>query len=388
MRRKLFFDFADLPQNSVARQVTATEQLGVLCGLNRRTCRRLARTVHLILSNLALERLVENSVYFVSDQSRWSLAFQFVTESLGQSAAHRVIPQAHEKCLRRAGEKLDDFNMTGATDEGFEIWFSHKLGISFEMPQSAELKQWARVISWGDWQKGFERLNKMYACGRFRMPKPFGISRADCIYLILTNPQGGPALILNEKADLAGINAAIQQLIAFNSLRDSGGDRHVPDSAKQRAQVGLARPSIGEASFSTALARLDGDQALLRMQMGFFIRETPQLLANIRASIQQNAAKQLQINAHRLKGLVRSYDDELSAELAWRLEEMGQSGVLTDAQPTYSILCACVDQLTKRIKAYQRPGPTPASIPVGSSDDMVSETAGEDAAHPRRKNLV
>ena len=49
MQQRLIVDFNDWPNFEPSRQLVAVEQLGVLCGINRRSCKRIVKTLGLIL---------------------------------------------------------------------------------------------------------------------------------------------------------------------------------------------------------------------------------------------------------------------------------------------------------------------------------------------------
>ncbi len=111
---------------------------------------------------------------------------------------------------------------------------------------------------------------------------------------------------------------------------------------------------VGDESeqFAIALERFGGDQELLRMQMDFFTQGTPQLLENICKAIRSGDARALHHNAHRLKGLVRTFDAEFAGELCAQLEEMGQSDSLEKANPTFQLLESVVEELQHKIATY------------------------------------
>jgi HPt (histidine-containing phosphotransfer) domain-containing protein len=146
-----------------------------------------------------------------------------------------------------------------------------------------------------------------------------------------------------------------QSIVIDGNLNNSGaGDRQGVGGAGQPAEEkpGCRNPEMCPHPFELALARFDGDESLLQMQIGFFLKETPEILGDLRAAIESNDGKALHLNAHRLKGVVRTYDDELAAELSTRLELMGNCDSFADAQPILALLTAQVDELSTRLQNF------------------------------------
>ncbi len=232
MQPILIFDFADLPQNTSYRQTVAVEQLGILCGLNRRISRRLAKTVFLILSHYPLESLVENSVHFVPVASGWALGFEFITQSDGISPAGDK-SRGSLKSIRRAGEKLEHFELSGLPDEGMEVSFRQTLSPQFAMPAVRELKQWSRIISHGDWENAFSQLNKTYAANRLKIQQlQDGISirrkvleseggPADVILSLVASKTDNAVMILDDHCRLDWVNQAFFQLTGVDVTGES-----------------------------------------------------------------------------------------------------------------------------------------------------------------------
>ena len=88
------------------------------------------------------------------------------------------------------------------------------------------------------------------------------------------------------------------------------------------------------------------------MQMDFFIQGTPQLLQNISEAIQTQEAKSLHHNAHRLKGLINTFDAGFAGELAAQLEDMGQTNSFEKAHATFALLESIVEELQHKISSY------------------------------------
>ena len=111
-------------------------------------------------------------------------------------------------------------------------------------------------------------------------------------------------------------------------------------------------PTDAEFDFTSALERLDGDTELLKEQMQFFVVDSAKLMEEIDAAIRRDDGKTLQFAAHRLKGLIASYDVHDAADLALKLEFMGRDAKLDDATKTYSLLARRVDDLRNAMGEY------------------------------------
>lgn len=104
--------------------------------------------------------------------------------------------------------------------------------------------------------------------------------------------------------------------------------------------------------FSGALDRMDGDQDLLVEQMSFFLTDAPLLLSEVSLAIDSASGRQLQSAAHRLKGLVASYDQVAAAESCRQLEFAGRDSVLDGAQEILARLVPQIDRLSDAIRHH------------------------------------
>ncbi len=278
MQHKLIVDFADLPQNTVERQVNATEQLAVLCGLNRRTSRRLGKMVYLILSNHPLETLIENSIQFVSSEYGCSLGFQFSTHPMPLSEITVAGSKRNLKSLRRAGEKLEQFEIKGSPEDGFEIQFAQSLGMGFEIPGTREMKQWARVIARGNWEEAFERLSNIYASSRSKIQQlRDGISirrdvlesdkgQTDVILSLVASKTDNSVVILDAQGNIEWVNRAFQKLTGFEVDEQAStlaseilfGDQQDQDAARNRFTKALDEGRNFNIEYSWSPHRDDG----------------------------------------------------------------------------------------------------------------------------------
>lgn len=95
-----------------------------------------------------------------------------------------------------------------------------------------------------------------------------------------------------------------------------------------------------------ALENTDGSEDLLLELAEMFIKECPGMMREVRVAIDAGDAPALHRAAHTLKGSVRIFVMAPAVEAARRLEEMGASGDLSDADDGWRTLRLEVDRLT------------------------------------------
>jgi PAS domain S-box-containing protein len=96
---------------------------------------------------------------------------------------------------------------------------------------------------------------------------------------------------------------------------------------------------------SLALARVDGDEALLGDLARLFCEESPKMLAAVREAVADKDADRLQRAAHSLKGSVATLAAQKAVDAALKLERLGRSGEMDEAERAYEILAAEIEQL-------------------------------------------
>jgi CheY-like chemotaxis protein len=78
--------------------------------------------------------------------------------------------------------------------------------------------------------------------------------------------------------------------------------------------------------FTAALERLEGERELLLEQMTFYLEDSPILVRDIEDALDRKDGQQLQMSAHRLRGLSAGFDDQNLVEITAQLEELGSAG--------------------------------------------------------------
>jgi CheY-like chemotaxis protein len=128
-----------------------------------------------------------------------------------------------------------------------------------------------------------------------------------------------------------GMDAYISKPLRARELRALVERLGAGDEAKIPGETGSpARPD--DVRFDQALARLEGDSEILKEQMEYFLKDSPQLLLDIKTAVSHKDANALFIAAHRLKGLAGGFDAHQLAAEASHLEQMGKTGDLTEAR--------------------------------------------------------
>jgi two-component system, sensor histidine kinase and response regulator len=80
-----------------------------------------------------------------------------------------------------------------------------------------------------------------------------------------------------------------------------------------------------------ALARLDGDEELLRELARIFLRESPEILQRLRHAIERGDPKAVTVEAHSMKGSVSNFGVSSATEAALAIEKMGRENDLRSA---------------------------------------------------------
>lgn len=81
------------------------------------------------------------------------------------------------------------------------------------------------------------------------------------------------------------------------------------------------------AQFSGALERLDGDVELLREMARFFVADAPPLIAELNAHWDRDAGwEEMSFTAHKLKGLVVTFDESRAGPLLQDLVDAARAG--------------------------------------------------------------
>jgi PAS domain S-box-containing protein len=109
-------------------------------------------------------------------------------------------------------------------------------------------------------------------------------------------------------------------------------------------------PAVGSVFNRAALlARVEGDEDLLREIVELYLDDCPRLLAEIREALDRGDAALLKRAAHTLKGSVGNFEAAGAFNAALRLESMARAGDLTRAGEAYAALEETIGQLNRAL---------------------------------------
>lgn len=103
------------------------------------------------------------------------------------------------------------------------------------------------------------------------------------------------------------------------------------------------------------IARLGGDEELARQLVTVFIGECPQMLAQVRQSIEQGTPDLVRRAAHAFKGSVSNFLPGGPTATAFALEQIGRDGRLDEAPAVLATLERQVHVLLTQLRAFERP---------------------------------
>jgi CheY-like chemotaxis protein/HPt (histidine-containing phosphotransfer) domain-containing protein len=101
-----------------------------------------------------------------------------------------------------------------------------------------------------------------------------------------------------------------------------------------------------------ALESVKNDRDLLRIVMETFLEESPKLIAQMRQSLDEGNASQLNMAAHSMKGSLRFFGAEQGFQLAYQLELRGREEDLDKVPPDLEKLEEFLSQLTPSLRAH------------------------------------
>jgi signal transduction histidine kinase/CheY-like chemotaxis protein/HPt (histidine-containing phosphotransfer) domain-containing protein/HAMP domain-containing protein len=128
-------------------------------------------------------------------------------------------------------------------------------------------------------------------------------------------------------------------------------------------RASIADEHRGEAVFDrvAALARVEGDGALLRRMIGVFFAQAQKLLPEIRSASERGDGKALERFAHKLKGSMGSFGAGAACAAALRLEVMGGNDECVQTEKPLAHLEHEVARLREALTTFAEEGTTCAS---------------------------
>jgi two-component system, sensor histidine kinase and response regulator len=109
---------------------------------------------------------------------------------------------------------------------------------------------------------------------------------------------------------------------------------------------------VADFSLEAGLKRMNGEKDLLLEHLSYVLTDMPQLTATMKHAAAAGDAKQLEINAHRLKSLVSSYDHSEAVELTQAIESDAKTGDLGEASSRIDRLEPILESFARAIDDY------------------------------------
>jgi CheY-like chemotaxis protein len=101
----------------------------------------------------------------------------------------------------------------------------------------------------------------------------------------------------------------------------------------------------------TALQRIGGDESVLCEMAVLFLEQYPELLENVRQSVEQGDARAIEQAAHRFKSAVSNFFAKRAFDAAESLEASARHGRLENLEQAYDQFCLSVRELKPAIEA-------------------------------------
>jgi len=132
-------------------------------------------------------------------------------------------------------------------------------------------------------------------------------------------------------------------------------------SASSAAKSATKAPSMPStlpgATFAELVARVGGDEKLLKRMIHTFLRDTPKRLAGIAAAIRRKDPEGLASLAHALKGSVSIFAAEAARKHSQELQELGRSSELSKVPEVLALLKEEIAKLQANLRGYANQTP-------------------------------
>lgn len=105
----------------------------------------------------------------------------------------------------------------------------------------------------------------------------------------------------------------------------------MPSEKKTAADCQIGKVDAQLFDMDTALSHADGDKELLGQLLEMYLVQSNQDITDIESALSRKDAKRLEFVAHSLKGASATLAAETVRELAYKMEKVGASGILSEA---------------------------------------------------------
>ncbi len=134
------------------------------------------------------------------------------------------------------------------------------------------------------------------------------------------------------------------EVISAVTVMSSQDDANTPVDLSTNAEA-----NSNPLDLETALARLNGNEELLKQAAELFLSESPSLLENIREAVANHDPRPLEFASHTLRGSIANFGATTASDLALRLEMMGRQNNLTGDKAVMTALEAEVARVVVAI---------------------------------------
>jgi signal transduction histidine kinase/DNA-binding response OmpR family regulator len=155
-----------------------------------------------------------------------------------------------------------------------------------------------------------------------------------------------------EQCLAAGMDGYVSKPIQEKELLEALHLVQEPDAAPPQPPPLPASPAL-QIDKVALLAKVGGEEALLRELIDLFLKECPNELAELREAVAARDPLRVRKAAHRLKGGAVNFSDP-AAEAAWKLESMGRSGDLTGVEQALASLERIMADLQRGLAQFLR----------------------------------
>lgn len=100
------------------------------------------------------------------------------------------------------------------------------------------------------------------------------------------------------------------------------------------------------------LRMVGGDMEFLRTMVPVFLEESPAHLAEVRDAIERSDREALESAAHKIKGVMGGLTGNAASRAAFRLEQMGREGNLSEATQALAVLEQEVERFREALVAF------------------------------------
>jgi two-component system sensor histidine kinase/response regulator len=139
----------------------------------------------------------------------------------------------------------------------------------------------------------------------------------------------------------------VVEIATARNGKDSSAVSRTADRASSTEQQ-----SIDAVDLKSALARLGGDEELMKEAASMFLEEYPSLLSNIKSAFIDQDANSLELASHALKGSISNFGAAIACELAFKLEIMGRESKLDSNNNLIAALEMEVERVATAITAF------------------------------------